>query len=140
MFVGDIIFYFYVLLGVGGGFSHLTPARSMKGNPKFNDMRDFAISFSYHYYIIHLFNSLIWGPDTRGTVFSFYLQFTPPPPHICTYPFPSPEHTRPHTFFKESTFSKNNNIIHTFFLEISISLSPILLIPISLPSSRSLFM
>ena len=78
MFVGDIIFYFYVLLGVGGGFSHLTPARSMKGNPKFNDMRDFAISFSYHYYIIHLFNSLIWGPDTRGTVFSFYLQFTPP--------------------------------------------------------------
>ena len=46
----EYIFLFLCFIGsIKGGFSHVTPAGCMKGNPKFYDMRDFGISFSSHY-------------------------------------------------------------------------------------------
>ena len=56
--------------GSKGGFSHLTPAGCMKGNPTIYDMRDFAISFSGHYYPSVYFSNLGGGGVTRTGCFS----------------------------------------------------------------------
>ena len=68
MFVGDIFFYSYVLLGVGGGFSHLTPPWRMKAIPTFYDMLDLSISFSGHYYVSGSFTTL-GSPHTTSPAF-----------------------------------------------------------------------